>query len=210
MTKTADRNLIVGLDIGTTKVAVLVGEVLPDGEIIEAGLRAASGPNGAIAYTYDKVGNRLARTSTVAGITDQSFEYDFNDRLGGEGYDNNGNTLTSGGRTFGYDFENHLTSADGGVSFVYNGDGIRVAKTAGGVKTGFLVDDLNPTGYAQVLEEVVGGAVERSYTYGLKLISQKQASGVSFYGFDGHGSVRYLTDASGAVTQCSQRNTPFA
>jgi hypothetical protein len=45
------------------------------------------------------------------------------------------------------------------VSFVYNGDGIRVAKTAGGVTTGFLVDDRNPTGYAQVLEEVVGGAV---------------------------------------------------
>ena len=159
-----------------------------------------AGPNGAIAYTYDQVGNRLVRTSTVAGITDQSFEYDFNDRLGGEGYDNNGNTLTSGGRTFGYDFENHLTSADGGVSFVYNGDGIRVAKTAGGVTTGFLVDDRNPTGYAQVLEEIVGGAVGRSYTYGLKLISQKQASGVSFYGYDGHGSVRYLTDASGAVT----------
>ena len=33
MTNTADRNLIVGLDIGTTKVAVLVWEVLPDGEL---------------------------------------------------------------------------------------------------------------------------------------------------------------------------------
>ncbi|MFC3913312.1 cell division protein FtsA [Pseudaeromonas sharmana] len=38
MTKTTDRNLIVGLDIGTTKVAVLVGEVLPDGEINIIGL----------------------------------------------------------------------------------------------------------------------------------------------------------------------------
>jgi len=38
MTKTADRNLIVGLDIGTTKVAVLVGEILPDGEINIIGL----------------------------------------------------------------------------------------------------------------------------------------------------------------------------
>jgi choice-of-anchor C domain-containing protein len=159
-----------------------------------------TGPNGAIAYTYDRVGNRLTRISTVAGIPEQNFNYDFNDRLDGEGYDNNGNTLTSGGRTFGYDFENHLTSADGGVTFVYDGDGIRVAKTAGGVTTGFLVDDRNPTGYAQVLEELVGGAVERSYTYGLKLISQKQASGVSFYGYDGHGSVRYLTDVSGNVT----------
>lgn len=38
MTKATDRNLIVGLDIGTTKVAVLVGEVLPDGEINIVGL----------------------------------------------------------------------------------------------------------------------------------------------------------------------------
>ena len=38
MTKTTDRNLIVGLDIGTTKVAALVGEVLPDGEINIVGL----------------------------------------------------------------------------------------------------------------------------------------------------------------------------
>ena len=38
MTKTPDRNLIVGLDIGTTKIAVLVGEVLPDGEVNIVGL----------------------------------------------------------------------------------------------------------------------------------------------------------------------------
>lgn len=38
MTNTADRNLIVGLDIGTTKVAVLVGEVLPDGELNVIGM----------------------------------------------------------------------------------------------------------------------------------------------------------------------------
>jgi RHS repeat-associated protein len=47
---------------------------------------------------------------------------------------------------------------------------------------------------------VVGGAVARSYTYGLDLISQRQASGVSFYGYDGHSSVRFLTDATGNVT----------
>lgn len=45
MTKTPDRNLIVGLDIGTTKIAVLVGEVLPDGEvnIVGLGTHAAKG-----------------------------------------------------------------------------------------------------------------------------------------------------------------------
>ena len=33
MTKTADDNIIVGLDIGTASVSALVGEVLPDGQI---------------------------------------------------------------------------------------------------------------------------------------------------------------------------------
>ncbi len=33
MTKATDRKLIVGLDIGSTKVSALIGEVLPDGEL---------------------------------------------------------------------------------------------------------------------------------------------------------------------------------
>ena len=83
---------------------------------------------------------------------------------------------------------------------MYDGDGNRVAKTVGGVTTWFLVDTLNPTGYSQVLEEISGGAVQRGYTYGLKLISQEQATGVSFYGYDGHGSVRLLTEVAGVAT----------
>ena len=38
MTKNQERNLIVGLDIGTAKVAVIIGEVLPDGEITIIGV----------------------------------------------------------------------------------------------------------------------------------------------------------------------------
>jgi RHS repeat-associated protein len=66
------------------------------------------------------------------------------------------------------------------------------------------VDDLNPTGYAQVTEELVSGAVQREYTYGLQRINENQViSGAwtpSFYGYDGFGSVRQLTNAGGVVT----------
>jgi RHS repeat-associated protein len=76
--------------------------------------------------------------------------------------------------------------------------------TAGGVTTTYLVDTANPTGYPQVLEELVGGAVQRVYTYGTARISQSQTLNgawiTSFYGYDGQGSVRFLTDATGAVT----------
>ena len=158
-------------------------------------------PNGSIAYVYDKVGNRKTRTSTVAGITNQTFNYDANDRIATEGYDNNGNTINANSHVYKYDYENHLVDQDGGaVRIIYDGDGNRVAKTVGGITTRYLVDDRNPTSYAQVLEEIVGDVVQKSYTYGHKLISQNQASGLSFYGYDGHSSVRQLTNVVGAVT----------
>jgi len=65
-------------------------------------------------------------------------------------------------------------------------------------------DDANPTGYAQVLDELQNGAVTRSYSYGLQRISQTQvvsnAVTTSYYGYDGGGNVRQLTNASGTVT----------
>ena len=72
-----------------------------------------------------------------------------------------------------------------------------------GVTTNFLIDSLNPTGYAQVLDELVSGAVTKAYTYGLQRISENQLVGStwtpSFYGYDGHGNVRFLTSTTGAV-----------
>ena len=161
--------------------------------------------NGSASYTLDPVGNRLSETSSLAGLDPGTFGYNADDEVTSETYDANGNTLATGGKTFAYDAENHLTSMNGGtVTLVYDGDGNRVAKTVGGVTTRYLVDDLNPTGYTQVVEEVVGGAVARQYTYGLQRISQGQFISnqwtVSFYGYDGGGNVRNLTNSSGAIT----------
>jgi hypothetical protein len=53
----------------------------------------------------------------------------------------------------------------GAVTLLYDGDGNRVAKTVNGITTRYLVeDDVNPTGYPQVVEERVSGTVERQYT----------------------------------------------
>jgi RHS repeat-associated protein len=108
-------------------------------------------------------------------------------------------------RTFTYDSENHLMSMNGGtVTLLYDGDGNRVGKTANGVVTKYLVDDLNPTGYAQVVDELVGGVVTCTYTHGLQRVSEGQvinsAWTPSFYGYDGFGTVRDLTNAAGAIT----------
>jgi RHS repeat-associated protein len=160
------------------------------------------GVNGSVSYGYDAVGNRLNRTSTVAAVPAQASTYDANDRLTSDSYDNNGNTTASSGNGYTYDFENHLTSLNNGaVTYVYDGDGNRVAKTVGGVTTNCLVDTNNPTGYAQVVDELQSGSVVKSFTYGHDLISQRiGSSNLSFYQYDGHASVRLLTNATGAIS----------
>ena len=119
-----------------------------------------------------------------------------------------GSAANANGSTFTYDAENHLTgmSVSGTtVSIVYDAFGNRVSKTVNGVTTKYLVeDDVNPTGYLQVMEEIVSGAVERTYTYGLQRISRDQFISStwtpSFYGYDGAGSVRQLTSSAGTIT----------
>jgi RHS repeat-associated protein len=123
--------------------------------------------NGALIYGLDAVGNRKSLASTLTGINGQSASYDNNDRVVGNSYDANGNTLG-----------------------------------AGGVTTMYLVDEANPTGLPQVVEDLTGGAVKTRYLYGLERISQTQVATAvtSFYGYDGHGDVRYLMDVTGKVT----------
>jgi RHS repeat-associated protein len=162
--------------------------------------------NGAVSYTYDSVGNRKQMTSTLAPVPAGLFNYDANDRFtAGDAYDNDGNTISSGGVANAYDFENHLIQ-QGGVSIIYDGDGNRAAKTVAGVKTSYIFDDRNPTGYVQVLAEVQSSAITRSYVYGLELIEQDRINtgtlrqSTSYNVYDGHGSVRALTDTTGTVT----------
>jgi RHS repeat-associated protein len=157
--------------------------------------------NGTTQYTYDAVGNR--RQLFQNGGMVNAYNYDADDRLASDQYDANGNTTNSLGIANAYDFENHLVT-HGAVTIVYDGDGNRVSETVGGVTTNYLIDSVNPTGYAQVMDELVSGAVTRTYAYGLERISENQQIAStwtpSFYGYDGHGSVRQLTNAAGVVT----------
>jgi RHS repeat-associated protein len=161
-------------------------------------LTQETNPSGALSYLLDPVGNRQSLTSTLAALPPQSFSYDPNDRIVGATYDANGNTLVSGSRTFQYDSLDRLTSFNAGaVAMQYDGDGNRVAKGT----TQYLVDDNGPAGIPQVVEEHVGGAVQKTYVYGLDRVSQTIVGGAtSYYGYDAHGDVRLLMDGTGAVT----------
>jgi RHS repeat-associated protein len=136
--------------------------------------------------------------------------YEANDQLTTDNYDANGNTTSSGGVTNAYDFENRMTTS-GSTTMVpqaRDGDGNRVSETVGGATTKYLVDTLNPTRLPQVLDETVNGVVSRTYAYGLQRISENQQNGstwtASFYGYDGHGNVRFLTNSAGTVTDTYQ------
>jgi RHS repeat-associated protein len=68
----------------------------------------------------------------------------------------------------------------------------------------YLVDDLNPTSYLQVLEEVADGVVQTRYVYGTSVVSQTRnvssTPATGYYGYDAHGNITFLTDTSGSVT----------
>ena len=173
----------------------------------EAVSQDPSGGNGEVDYTLDPVGNRTSANSSLPGVQSVTLNsFNLDDWLSPETYDANGNTLTTGGKTFAYDSENHLVSMNGGaVTMIYDAFGNRVSKTVGNVTTTYLVeDDVNPTGLPQVFEESVNGVLQRTYTYGLQRISENQqiqgAWTPSFYGYDGFGSVRQLTSLAGGVT----------
>ncbi len=166
-----------------------------------------------LAYSYDPVGNRTNRyptiagvAATVAGLTNQNFTFNTNDWLTIDKYDNNGSTITnSTGIYYKYDVMNHLTNMNGSVFVSYDGDGNRVSETVGSTTTFYLLDDRNPSGYAQVLEEWTVTAtttnLSKVYNYGLNLISQRVPStSTNYFVFDGHGSTRLLLDAGGNVT----------
>ena len=165
-------------------------------------ITATSG--GTISYKYDSVGNRTNRTSTVSGVSGVTNSFNSNDQLTTDVYDGNGSTRTNGSNIFSYDVENHLTNATVGgtnIVIVYDGDGNRVKKIVGTTTNTYLVDDRNPSGYAQVLEEKTSSTTNL-YTYGLDLINQRDASTGTkkYYGYDGNGNTRFLTTTSGTIS----------
>jgi hypothetical protein len=53
--------------------------------------------NGAVSYVYDPVGNRTQKVSTLPGYPGGLTNYNANDQLSTDAYDNDGNTTASNG-----------------------------------------------------------------------------------------------------------------
>jgi RHS repeat-associated protein len=164
-------------------------------------------------YTYDLVGNRVKLDD---GSSVNYYQYNEMDQLLAEspnpdytnptityGYDENGSltSKTASGQTtvYGYNLQNRMASvtvgANPAISYKYNPDGIRVS--AG--NTSYLINPYNPTGYAQVFRETTGSTAT-IYTIGNDIITQAaDTSQPQYFLYDGQGSVRHLTDDTGAI-----------
>jgi RHS repeat-associated protein len=144
-----------------------------------------------------------------------SYAYDNQDRATTVGalaptWDARDNALNPGyGKTYGWDRRNRLVKVTAGTvtTLGYDAEGLRVSKQVGsGSVTNYLVDTFSPTGYPQVLVEYTGTGTgrqpQRTYTYGLDLISQRTVAGglVEFFSNDAFGTTRFLTRFDPGVT----------
>jgi RHS repeat-associated protein len=164
-------------------------------------------------YTYDLMGNRLtAQTFDGTTTTNNTSLYNLANQLVSSqtnsgpsrsySYDPNGNMTSDGLNSYAYDAANRLKSYTDGTSsavtnYLYDGVGHRVSQTTGSHTTTYLYD---VTGnQAQLLGQTTDGLETRYLVGGGGVIGQQQNNTWSYFGYDGLGSVRQLTDASGAL-----------
>jgi RHS repeat-associated protein len=158
------------------------------------------------AYSYDDRGNRIQQI--INGQT-TGYTYDDANRLtavNGQTYswDDNGNLLSDGARTYAYGTSNRLTSVISGAvttQFEYNGDGDRIAQVIGGSRTDYRLD---PVGLSEVLVETTGG----QSNYYLSGLAQYSSSGAEYFAHDRLGSIRHLVAPDGGLN-LTQSFDPF-
>lgn len=170
-------------------------------------------------YTYDIVSNLIEHQ--IEGGESKYYFYDPNNdeldrmRVGDVNtfyyYDNNGSLVreandTSLIREYGYNLRNRLAWTDDGstvTNYSYDPSGVVVGRgLSGGYKADYLIDPYNHTGYSQILKAQVNGDVNTVYISGLDVIGQAKGSQpIGYFVYDSHGSVRQLTDSSGAIIE---------
>ncbi len=166
-------------------------------------------------FTYDATGNRL--TAVVDGVS-TTYQYNALDQLIAAGgvaytYDGRGNlaSIDDGGAitAFTFDAFDRLTGValpgGAGLSYLYDAAGRRVGADDGTGTTHYLWDETTVFGDI-VLETDGAGAPQAGYVLagggpgGAELLAQTRAGSTGYYLLDALGSVRGLTDATGAVT----------
>ncbi|MDV8147433.1 polymorphic toxin-type HINT domain-containing protein [Arthrobacter sp. B10-11] len=138
-------------------------------------------------HAYNTKGQRTQTLDPAAGTTDYTYDY-------------RGQALTAGNKTFTYTKGGRTattTTPAGTTTYKYDGDGRRLSATLGTAKTSFEWDPF----YRLANELDTSGALLRHYTHGEQpLTAHDPAGAAAYFHTDRLGSVRTVTDATGAVT----------
>ena len=164
-----------------------------------------------LSWSFDPWGNRTAQTVTSGSCGSWSAGYDSNNHVNtlGYTYDALGNVTNDGNHTYFYDAENRIIQVGGTLGtwpnncsaatacYIYNGDGARVEKIAGGVTTDY-VRDLS----GNVVTEFQNGIFSTGYVYFNGQLLVQYANGTTYFAHQDHlGSTRLLTGMTGCVAE---------
>jgi RHS repeat-associated protein len=147
-------------------------------------------------WTYDRYGNRLTQTQTggtastpqpQVTVNPANNHIFFNPPPAPEPYDAAGNMTSDGIHTYTYDAENRIKSLDGGGTYAYDGNNIRVQYG----NTMYVFSG------SKVIAEYTSSGLQKEYVYaGGQLLLSLDVSGTLVYAHMDHLSTRVELDGS--------------
>lgn len=166
---------------------------------------SSSYPAWGLSETYDRYGNRWAQSisSGCSGITCPTASVSISATTNQitsspETYDASGNMTNDGSNTITYDAESRPVTVSGGSStYIYDGNGLRVKKTASGTPTVYVFSG------SKVIAEYANGngpsSPSTEYIYGGGMLLASVGSAGTLYFHRDHLSNRMITSSSGGV-----------
>lgn len=192
--------------------SLVVGQV-DDGTNMETDDRTTT-------YTYNEAQQAtktVKETYSQNNVQAVSYDYNFQGRLSEvviDTYDANGNVVKKETTTFEYDENGIRRSSTHKIEEDTDSNPATALVTTLDETTDYLVDPMNHTGYAQIIEQITRNASTqavtdaKAFTLGHDVIDQttftpgnSQAGSPLTLLYDGHGSTRALLDNTAAVVQ---------
>ena len=170
-------------------------------------------------YSFDNMGNRLAKTDNVTG--NETYGYNNANMLlnrNGQGYTNdaNGNTLTGGGRTSTWDSQNRMVQCvynNKTSNFTYGSDHLRrrmsVTNADGTTTTDYILDGQNIIQELAKLPGQSNYSLTATYLQGASGPMYRRGASVAdarWYVYDGLGSVLGEVDVTGNLTSTKKHD----
>ena len=154
-------------------------------------------------YVYDAAGNRISTLVNGVATSYSSNALNQYTSVGGAGYsyDADGNLLSDGLRSYEYNSENRMIRASAGADvweYEYDLLGNRSAVIHNGQRTTYLVDPF--AGFGDVVGTYnADGSLQARYVHCNGLVAGFVGSGSWYVDADAIGSIRSLSDGSGAA-----------